>query len=383
MFATYDQRWPHLFCHDLDAITAPLWGINPGGGRFYKESRVWIPTTTKLDRIKEAGATHVEAHDTDVLDLIIGEDAKDGYPVTMTEKKKMALLDQAVEQYQKELTQRSLLPGMWTMNLFNSEEAFVRGNLGSEITDTRKLSINRLKKGYEIAQDALKCILVYWNGTNGVDGVNGAWHQKRNDLTFQGFVTLFKWARRKYGDKAQPVTGEAKDEEPKHKMYTPVTQSFLAMSYRIAYNHPSLAGLLGVNPEVGHEVMAKLDAAMTFGEALFYGLLYHTHLNDQGGDPAFDRDHPFGSTCLRAAFDIIWQLLMGKYKGLLGIDAQPRPTDTDEQCAATIASSVKRIKWAVKKAREIDSTTLLALMASHDQHAIDEFIDTHVFNICL
>lgn len=376
------DRWPNLFSHKLgEAITAPLWGENEGGGRFYMPGRIWIPTTTKLDHMKAAGVTHVEAHDTDILDLILGPDGANGYPVDMSEKEKMNLLRQAAAKFAKELEKRGLKPGMFTMNLFSSDPLFIFGNLGSQNEKTRALAISRMKVGMEIAQEVLHCIYVYWNGTNGVDGVISANHMLRNELTYQALVTILKWARRKWGDLTQPIACEAKVEEPKHKMYTPVTQCFLAMAWRMACEHPSLAGLMGVNPEVGHIVMAKLDPAMTFGEALFHGLLYHTHLNDQGGDPAFDRDHPVGATNLKSLIDIMYQLRAGGYSGLIGIDAQPRPTDRDDQQAATIETSVARIKWAVAASEKLDTDEMRALQAAHDQDGIDRLVDTTVFGI--
>lgn len=373
------ERWPHLFSHNLDAITAPLWGMNPGGGRFYAPNRRGLTTLEKLDLLKGV-VQYVEAHDTDILDIELGPDGACGYPTGMPEAQKMTTLRAAVAKYAAALAERGLKPGMWTMNLFSSDPLFNFGNFGSEVEEARTLAINRTIEGMSIAQ-VLQCLAVWWNGTNGVDGLMSAEHAKRNALTYRAFVTVLTEMRKRFGDGTQPLAAETKPEEPKSRMYTPVTQSILAMAWRLAVEYPDLAGLLGVNPEVGHEVMVKLDPAMTYGEAMFHGLLYHTHLNDQGGDPGFDRDHPAGSMCLRGLVDIVWQLKVGGYRGLLGIDAQPRPTDNDGQQNATIVASAKRIRWAVTAARKIADVALRSLQKHHNQAAIDEYVDRTVFGI--
>jgi xylose isomerase len=355
--------------------------MNPGGGRFYAPNRIYLPTTAKLDLIASdcRGVTHVEAHDTDVLDLVLpGQHA---YPATMREEEKLETAIEAAKRLRAELHKRGLKPGMWTMNLFSSDPLFNFGNLGSEVTNARDLAIRRTIVGMQIANEILACLYVYWNGTNGVDGLISANHAKRIMLTYLALVTIISEVHAKYGENTLPAAGEAKPEEPKSRMYTPVTQSFLAMAMRLELEHPELAGLFGVNPEVGHEVMAKLDPAMTYGEAMMYGLLYHCHLNDQGGDPGFDRDHPAGSMCPKGLLDIVWQLKVNGYTGLLGIDAQPRATDSDSQQHATIKSSARRIRWAVEAAKRVDDAVLLDLQSRHDQAEIDNYIDTVVFQM--
>lgn len=64
------EIWPDRYNHDLDAFSAGLWNINPGGGRFYKPNRPALSTPEKLDLLQAAGADFIEAHDTDILDLV-------------------------------------------------------------------------------------------------------------------------------------------------------------------------------------------------------------------------------------------------------------------------------------------------------------------------
>ena len=378
------ERWPDIYCHNLDAITGNAWGVNEGGGRFFAASRSWTSTRGKLDLLKGIGITRFECHDTDILDLVLGLIGKDGYPTDMTEDQKMELLHQAVGILKKELTERGMVLAMFTMNLFNSDQLFVYGNMSSEVKEARDLAISRTKIGISIAQE-FGCIYVDWVGTNGCNGLMSGNHMLRYQLMFDAWVQILKWHKRQHGRDGNvpiPIAGEAKPEEPMWRMYAPVTQSFLWMALQIALQFPSLAGMLGVNPEEGHEVMAKLDPSMTLGEAMTLGLLFHTHFNQQGGDPGFDRDGAAGSISLRSLIDMLWQLHITGYKGLIGLDVQPRPTDTDEQQAAAIEESIRNVKWAVDIVQNhIDDEHLLSLQAKGNQVEINRYIGETAFGI--
>jgi|GEM_PF-2209757 len=378
---TAAQRWPHLFGYSgVERITGNLWGMNPGGGRFYMAGRIWIPTTTKLDLLKAAGVTHVEAHDTDVLDLVLGEKGALGYPKGMSEAEKMRLAREAARKLKEECEKRGLKVGMWTMNLFNSDVLFIFGNLGSENDKTRELAIQRTIVGMEIAQE-LGCIYVFWNGTNGPDGPFAANYIVRYERTYQAIVQILRTMHRRYGDKTQPMAAENKGEEPKLRMLNPVSQSFTSLALRLALEHPVLAGLLGDNIEFGHEEMMQLDPAMSFAEALFHGVLLHTHFNDQNGKPGFDADLGAGITSFTKLVDSLLQLRHGKYTGLIGIDAQPTPTDSDDQQSETIALSVLYLRAGLTKADELDTDELRALRARHDQAGINRYIARNLVGI--
>lgn len=367
------ERWPNLFDHNMDAITGNLWGMNPGGGRFYAPGRRWISTLEKLDLLKAAGILWVEAHDTDILDLV---GCKAGYPPDATEKEKMELLDKAVTKFITELDARSMKCGMFTMNMFNSDPMFNFGNFSSENVRTRKLAVWRTKMGLSIAQK-LRCVYVAWNGTDGVDGIFGANHSLRTQICFESIVEVLKWHHEQYGFAAVPFAFEPKCEEPKYKMYNGFAAHVVAIQQRLLVEHPEFAHLFGGNLEIAHSVMGKADPAMDWGFLLAHNALLHTHCNGQG-DVAYDRDiapSPF------ELFDCMYQLERGGYKGLLGIDVQPLPTDRDDQAAATIDRTARLIRWAVQKARTVDHDRVASLRANHDQAGLESYVLQHLLGI--
>ena len=136
--------------------------------------------------------------------------------------------------------------------------------------------------------------------------------------------------------------------------------------------------VMGLNIEVAHSLMGKTDPAMDYGEAMEAGKLFHTHENAQG-EPAYDRDLAAGDDSLVSLIDRMWQLKVGNYKGLLGGDVQPLPQDRDDQMAATVQRTKRRVTWAVEQAQKLDDAKMEKLHASHDQAGVLDYLDEMVF----
>lgn len=371
------ERWPLLYGHKLGAVTGNLWGMNKGGGRFFRGIRSYISTQKKLDLLKAAGILFVEAHDTDILDLVLGEEGAAGYPTTMSEDQKMKVLDDAIVKFSQELLLRGMRCGMFTMNLFNSEPEFAFGNISSQKERTRKLAIKRTLKGLEIAQ-WLGCVYVMWNGTDGVDGQCGAVHSHRINLGYQAIVGILEAHDKKYGSDAVPFAFEPKPEEPRWKMYGGTAGHVTTLKWRLAAEHPRIAHLFGGNLESAHSVMAKSDPAMDWGLLIESECLFHVHVNGQG-DIAYDRDLAPDNPA--ALFDQMLQLHLAGYSGLVGIDVQPLTTDTDSQHAETILQTAKSIQWAVDKAQTADIHFLKSMWVDHDQSNVNRYLMKHLYGI--
>ena len=378
-----EDIWSDKYCHNLDKFSFGVWNMNPGGGRFFKANRKWISTTAKLDLLADAGVEYIEAHDTDLLDLVLGDKAKDivGYPDGMSESEKMDLMMKAATKFKDELDKRKQKCGVYTMNLFNSEKEWNFGNYGSEVDAVRKLAIQRTLAGIKAAVEIVNAqVYVYWVGSNGTDGLLSAFHPKRIRRTREALVEIMDKSVSKYGDKMCPFAFEPKPEEPKFKMYYGTASSALACVFRISLERPDLGKFIGLNIEVAHSLMGKTDPAMDYGEALESGKLFHIHENAQG-EPAFDRDLAAGDDSMISLIDRMWQLKVAKYKGLLGADVQPLPQDRDDQMSATIIRTKRRVKWAVEQARKLDDTIMEKLHSTHDQAGVLDYMDATVFSM--
>lgn len=378
-----EDIWPDRYCHNLDEFSFGVWNMNSGGGRFFKANRSWISTPAKLDLLAAAGVGFIEAHDSDILDLVLGEKAASivGYPDDMSEPQKMDLLMKAAGKFGDELAKRDLKCGAFTMNLFNSEKEWNYGNYGSEMDEVRQLAVKRTLVGIDIAVEVLNAqVYIYWVGTNGTDGLLSAFHPKRIRRTREALVEIMDKSLEKHGNKMCPFSFEPKPEEPKFKMYYGTAASALACVFRITLERPDLGKFMGLNIEVAHSLMGKTDPAMDYGEALEAGKLFHTHENAQG-EPAYDRDLAAGDDSLVSLIDRMWQLKVGDYKGLLGGDVQPLPQDRDDQMAATVVRSKRRVAWAVAQARKLDDTIIEKLHARHDQAGVLDYLDETVFSM--
>jgi xylose isomerase len=175
-----------------------------------------------------------------------------------------------------------------------------------------------------------------------------------------------------------PFAFEPKDEEPFYKMYFGSAAWALECCWRMAVEFPLLAKYLGLNIEVCHSRLGKADSSADYGQALEAGKLFHTHENG-GLGAGFDEDRAAGDDNRLEMVERMWHLKVAGYKGLLGMDVQPLPTDRDEQAAATVARSVKGLKWAVAKARKLDDASIFELQSKHDEAGILDYVNYVVF----
>lgn len=294
----------------------------------------------------------------------------------------MALLAKAAIKFREALNERDLECGVFTMNLFNSEPCWNFGNLGSEVKEVRELAIHRTIHGLEIAIEFLNTqVYVYWVGTNGPNGKLGAFHPLRFRLTREALQAIIATVVSKYGDeKMIPFAFEPKIEEPEYKMYYGSAASALACILRIALEAPEIAKYMGINIEVAHSVMGKMDPAMDYGEALEAAKLFHVHENSQPIGPGFDFDGAVGEDDPIGLVDRMWQLKKADYKGLIGIDVQPLPTDSAAQQAATVERSINWLKWGIKHARKsLLDDTLQKFHENHDQAEVAKYVAVKVF----
>jgi xylose isomerase len=116
---------------------------------------------------------------------------------------------------------------------------------------------------------------------------------------------------------------EPKPNEPRGDILLPTIGHALAFIETL--ERPEL---VGVNPEIGHEEMAGLNAAHGFAQAMWQGKLFHIDLNGQNG-PKYDQDLRFGAGNVRGAFWVVDTLLAGGYDGTVHFDYKPLRTEDE------------------------------------------------------
>jgi len=117
---------------------------------------------------------------------------------------------------------------------------------------------------------------------------------------------------------------EAKPNEPRGDIYLSTNGAMLAFIETL--DHPEL---VGVNPEVAHELMAGLNFHHVLAQSIECGKLFHVDLNAQKIG-RYDQDLRFGSEGVKNAFHCVRLLESGLYNGPRHFDAHAYRTETPE-----------------------------------------------------
>jgi xylose isomerase len=116
---------------------------------------------------------------------------------------------------------------------------------------------------------------------------------------------------------------EPKPNEPRGDLYLPTIGHALAFIHTL--DHPEMVGL---NPEVAHDVMAGLDFAQGVAQALDAGKLFHIDLNDQKPG-RYDQDFRFGAVDPKGAFFLVKLLEDAQWGGMRHFDAHAYRTEDE------------------------------------------------------
>ncbi len=138
---------------------------------------------------------------------------------------------------------------------------------------------------------------VFWGGREGVDAEASkdpveAVKRMREAINFVSHYAKDKGYNLRFALEPKP-------NEPRSDTYLPTVGHMLAFIYTL--DHPEM---VGVNPEVAHEMMANLNFTHGVAQALEAGKLFHIDLNDQKG-PRYDQDLRFGSESLKNNFFLV------------------------------------------------------------------------------
>ncbi|MGI5817149.1 MAG: TIM barrel protein [Armatimonadota bacterium] len=293
----------HLESFELDLkFTAGVWFFAPGGGRFHERYVPDLPMEGRIEmalELREHGLVGLEAHypnevNDDTLDLF--RSAKD-----------------------EGLRLVTVVP-----NLFYDAE-FEFGSLSSPIEEVRRSAIDRTIATLEINRELDTDFAIVWPGIDGFDNTFGQNHVATRDRFAEGLAEAMD---------AVPgvrICIEPKPYEPRPNIIYGTTSEALLLCQKVesllgAEENTRILGegtaLMGLNPEVGHMLMAYEDLAYAFSLVCEYGRLGHTHWNSQPMGN-YDQDLNVGVVYPEQTEAALYALKMCGYSELFGIDINP------------------------------------------------------------
>ena len=199
---------------------------------------------------------------------------------------------------------------------------FKDGAFTSNDRDVRRFALRKVMRNIDLAAELGAKVYVCWGGREGaeygaakdvpvaLDRYEEAFNLLGDYVTDQGYDLRFAI--------------EPKPNEPRGDILLPTVGH--ALAFIESLERPEL---VGVNPEIGHEEMAGLNAAAGYAQALWHGKLFHIDLNGQNG-PKYDQDLRFGAGNVRGAFWVVDTLLAGGYDGPVHFDYKPVRTEDED-----------------------------------------------------
>jgi xylose isomerase len=292
-----------------DRFTFGLWTVGwPARDPFGDATRPPLDPVESVHRLAELGAYGVTFHDDDLIPF--GSSA--------------AERDKHIARFTEALNETGLVVPMMTTNLF-THPVFKDGGFTSNDRSVRRYAIRKVMRNLDLAAQLGAHTYVFWGGregseSDGAKDVQAALDRYREAIDLlAGYVT-----ERGYGLR---FAIEPKPNEPRGDILLPTVGHALAFIAQLEH-----ADMVGVNPEIGHEQMAGLNAASGIAQALWAGKLFHLDLNGQRG-PKFDQDLVFGHGDLMNAFFLVDLLEHGApgggpaYTGPRHFDYKPARTE--------------------------------------------------------
>jgi len=294
----------HMQSFELDLkFSAGIWYFAPGGGRFHDRYTPALDIPARLDiaaKLKDDGLSAMEAH----------------YPNEINEQN----LD-----VWKQFVRDTGIRIVTVVPLLFFDSDFEWGALSSPLPQVRRMAIERAKRTLELNRELDTDFAVVWPGIDGYENPFGVNFYAARDRFAQGLAEAMD---------AVPgvrVAFEPKPYEPRGHILYGTTAEGILLGHKVeallqnAANKKLLSeghALVGMNPEVGHMLMAFEDLAYAFSLAMEYGRLFHSHWNSQPlGN--YDQDMNVGVISPEQTEAALYALKMFGYRGYFGIDINP------------------------------------------------------------
>jgi xylose isomerase len=288
-----------------DKFSFGLWTVGyPGRDPFGDPTRAPLDPVRALHELARIGAYGINFHDNDVVPFGSDDDER----------------QRIIDRFRKGLADTGLVVTTATTNLF-THPVFKDGGFTSNDRQVRRFALTKVMRNVELAAELGAKVYVAWGGREGAEGGASKDVPAALDRYREAFDVLCEFVTDRGYDLRFAI--EPKPNEPRGDILLPTVGHALAFIETL--QRPEL---VGVNPEIGHEEMAGLNAAHGYAQALWQGKLFHIDLNGQHG-PRFDQDLRFGAGNVRGAFWVVDTLVTGGYDGPVHFDYKPARTEDD------------------------------------------------------
>ncbi|TMD29141.1 MAG: xylose isomerase [Chloroflexi bacterium] len=289
-----------------DKFSFGLWTVgNRGRDPFGEFVRPPLDPVYIVKKLSELGAWGVNLHDNDLVP----------FDATPAER------DRIVGEFKQALSDNGMVVPMATTNLF-FHPIFKDGAFTSNDPAVRAFALQKTMRAIDLGAELGATTYVFWGGREGTETDAGkdpvvAVKRMRDAINFLCQYVVENGYQMRFALEPKP-------NEPRSDLYLPTIGHMLGFIYTL--DHPEMIGL---NPEVAHDLMAGLNFVHGVAQALAAGKLFHIDLNDQKG-PRYDQDLRFGSENLKSMFFLVKLLEDKGYTGPRHFDAHAYRTE-DEQ----------------------------------------------------
>jgi xylose isomerase len=300
-----------------DKFSFGLWTVGyQGRDPFGEPTRSPLDPVRSLHELASLGAYGVNFHDDDLIPF--GTEA--------------AERDRIIERFKKGLADTGLVVTTATTNLF-THPVFKDGGFTSNDRDVRRYALRKVMRNVDLAAELGAKVYVAWGGREGAEFGASKDVPSALDRYQEAFNLLGEYVTDKGYDLRFAI--EPKPNEPRGDILLPTVGHALAFIETL--DRPEL---VGVNPEIGHEEMAGVNAAHGYAQALWQGKLFHIDLNGQNG-PKYDQDLRFGAGNVRGAFWVVDALLAGGYDGPVHFDFKPSRIEDEDGVWVSAAANMR------------------------------------------
>jgi xylose isomerase len=301
---TPDELVKHLKSFELDLkFSAGVWFFSPPASRFHDRYAPVIEIAPRLEiaaTLADLGLKGMEAH----------------YPNEINEDN--------LELW-RTFSRDTGIKILTVIPLLFYDAQFEWGSLSNPIPEVRRAAIDRTIRALEFNKELDTEFAVVWPGIDGYENPFGSDLRAARDRFAEGLAEAMD---------AVPgvrVAEEPKPYEPRgHILYGTTPEGLLlGMKVEAMLKNPENRrlmnmghALVGLNPEVGHMLMAYEDMPYAYGMVMEYGRLAHTHWNSQPlGN--YDQDLNVGVLSPEAVEATLYALKMYGYQGWFGLDINP------------------------------------------------------------